>query len=802
MAITDTLVLPADMLVVPVRELSEEVRRQVKTDDGDFAITRPHSRTPSRIVDSEAAELIREFRKPTTVVQAVIRYSKSRNANPEQMLEEAFPMIERLVQARLLVEADSAEADRIRPVFDVGATFAGAEILGCVQALEDTDLYKVKTAEGETAALKLLRPAARAETGRMFDREAFVLERLKGSVSPRLLASGTEDDKRYLLIEWRNGADCSAAASELRNQGDRGALQRMCAAILDAYAQLHSAHVIHSDIHPRNVLVDGNHDVRIIDFGLARISGIESEFRQARRGGIAFFFEAEYAQAARNGHRPPLSSALGEQYSLAALLYVLITGKHYLDFSLEKEEMLRQIAEDGPLPFSDRGEESWPELEEALAKALSKKPEERFASVEEFAARVRSAAAPAAAPALPETAPAGYAAANELLEKMLARLDADGPLFASGVESSPKVSVTYGSAGIAYGLYRIACAHQDAKLLSLADLWGARAARESGSADAFYSKEIEITPEVVGRISPYHTESGIHVMQGLIGHAMYDVVAQQSAIQGFLTAVTAAECDNLDVTLGQSGALLASSLLADTLSGNSLVDVAPLLAFGNGLFNRIWEEITPYPPVRECRQIRYSGIAHGWAGILYALLRWSRSAQMAGPAGMEERLSQLAGLAQHAGRGVRWSWTIGGHHHRDDSGAYVPGWCNGSAGFVHLWTLAHEIFNDERYLRLAEKAAWNAWQSDSQLGNLCCGLAGQAYGLLNLHNYTGEKAWLHRAQAQAQRAAVAIREMPQGVGLEAMVLRSESLYKGELGVAVLAAELDSPEFAVMPFFEG
>jgi serine/threonine-protein kinase len=803
MAITDTLVLPAHMLVVPVKDLSEEVRRQVKTEDGDFAITRPHSRTPSRIVDADAAELIQEFREPTTVVQAVIRFSKARRADPEQLLEEAFPMIERLVQARLLVEADSAEAQKIRPFFDPGATFAGTEILSCIQALEDTDLYKVKTADGEIAALKLLRPRAGAEVGRMFDREAFVLERLDGIVSPRLFKSGVEDERRYLLVEWCSGVDCASAAAELRQLGGREDLQKMCRAILVAYARLHSKNVIHSDIHPRNVLLAGNQAVKIIDFGLARVAGIENEFRRARRGGVGFFFEPEYVRAVRANHRPPQTTAPGEQYALAALLYFLVTGKHYLDFSLEKDEMFRQIAEDGPAAFSDRGVESWPELEKVLVKALSKLPSDRFESVGEFAEQLGVVTVPVASAqyAPSETTPASYGDAEEMLKGMLARLDAAGPLFASGLKTAPKVSVTYGTAGIAYGLYRIACAREDAKLLSLADLWATRAARDGGSADAFYAEEIQITPEVVGRISPYHTASGIHVVQTLIAHAMCDVVGQQAALEGFMRAVMGAGCDNLDVTLGQSGVLLSASLLAETLSGNSLVEVSPLLAFGNRLFNRIWAEIDGYPPIRECRQIRYSGAAHGWAGILYAMLCWHRAAGAALPVGFEERLAQLAGLAQHVGRAARWKWTIGGHHHQDEAGAYVAGWCNGSAGFIHLWTLAHQILKDERYLRLAEKAAWHAWQSEAQIGNLCCGFAGQAYALLNLYKHAGEKAWLHRAQAQARRAARAIREMPPGSGNDPLILRAESLYKGELGVAILAAELAQPEFAAMPFFE-
>jgi len=131
----------------------------------------------------------------------------------------------------------------------------------------------------------------------------------------------------------------------------------------------------------------------------------------------------------------------------------------------------------------------------------------------------------------------------------------------------------------------------------------------------------------------------------------------------------------------------------------------------------------------------------------------------------------------------------------------MSGWCNGSSGFVFLWTLAHQMLGKAEYGTLAEQAGLDAWESDGQIGNLCCGFAGQAYALLNLYKHTGDKAWLHGAQAQAQRAARSIQAMPSSGDYQELAMRAESLYKGELGVAVLAAELEKPESAAMPLFE-
>jgi serine/threonine-protein kinase len=78
------------------------------------------------------------------------------------------------------------------------------------------------------------------------------------------------------------------------------------------------------------------------------------------------------------------------------------------------------------------------------------------------------------------------------------------------------------------------------------------------------------------------------------------------------------------------------------------------------------------------------------------------------------------------------------------------------------------------------------------VGQLCCGLAGQGYALLKLYQYSGERAWLERARRLAEQA-------PAGV-VDTRVSRY-SLYRGYLGPALLAADLERPEQARMPFFD-
>jgi hypothetical protein len=796
MSITDPWILPRGIVITPVEDLPAKLREQVDARDGDFAISRPQSRTPSRILDPQSAALLKEFETPNTIGQAIAHYSSAVNSDPEQTLEDALPMLTQLIGWRLLVPPNSEEAEEIQASFQPGVTAVDCEVLQCIQALEDSEIYQVRRPAGTIAALKILRSGSNAEGCRMLEREGAVLRHLAGTVSPVLLDAGVWESRPYLLLEWCEGVDGGTAAAQLHQ--DRGVeaqkkLFSLCCQILRSYSRLHDQGVIHSDIHPRNIIVDQADRVKIVDFGLSRQETVNQTFGEPPRGGVGFFFEAEYAAAVSRSQQPPCASQLGEQYALAALLYSLLAGAQYVDFSLTKDEMMRQIQEDSPVPFARRSVASWPEVESVLAKALSKDPSARFASVSEFADALSTVEVPEGGWFV-GTPTADPAELDRLVDRTIARVGFSGNLVHSGLSTAPKASLTYGAAGIAYALYRIACGRQEAALLSLADVWCRRAGSDTDNGDSYYNPEIEITPEIVGSISPYHTLSGVHAVQALVSHAMCDANAQAAGVEGFM-AMSQLPCDNLDLVLGRSGTLLVASLLLDTVADGDLVTPDRLEKFGNHTMESVWREIDKQPPVREGTVISYLGIAHGWAGILYAALNWHRSSGAQLPPHLAERLQQLSECAEPSGRGVRWPWALP-QGRQGSPGSYMPGWCNGSAGYIFLWTAAYDVFHDDAYLRLAERAAWHAWESTESISNLCCGLAGQAYGLLNFYKHTGERIWLDRARELCFRAA----------GWDtntyaAMKLTPESLYKGETGVAVLAVELTSPEAACMPFFE-
>lgn len=804
MAITDTFTLPEDLRITPVAQLSSALRAQAGCADEDFAVTRPQSRTPSKIVDPQAAELLRQFATPSTIVEAVLRFSRSQQSDPERVLVDAFPLLEDLILAGLLVAPNTAAAAPIVPSLQPGERVDEFEIVACVQALEDTELYQARhTEQQQIVALKLLRPGAHSALRAALGREAAVLRRLDGSLSPRLVALAESGERPYLAMTWSLSAQVTARAAELGPPGDPQARRErlaLCLALLDAFARLHGQGILHGDIHPNNILVAADGDVTLIDFGLARLDGGGELFGAPPRGGVGVFFEPEYATAFRGQRPTPPASYAGEQYALAALSYMLLTDHTYVDFALEKEELFRQIAEEAPLPFVAHGVEPWPAVEQVLARALSKDPASRYSSVAEFAQMLRLAATGAqpepahTAGSRPDAVPA---AAQECLEELLGQLGPGGALFREGISLAPTASVTFGAAGVAYGLYQIACARGDGALLALADIWATQAARAIGRPDGFYNAALELSPETVGTISIYHTPSGVHAVQALIGGARGDTSVQLAAIEGFVAA-SRGPCDSLDLTLGRSSVLVGSALLLDALPPGLRQRSEGLIQHGNASLDTLWAQLDSYAPIAECREIDHLGIAHGWAGMLFASLRWCQSTGRPLPAGLAGRLQQLAAYAEPVGRGARWPWVLG-----RKGGGYssMPGWCNGSAGYVSLWLLAEAALGGGEYGRLAEHAAWNAWEQESPVGNLCCGLAGQAYALLSLYRQSGERSWLQRAREIARRAALS-RVQRDGSALAELAHFDHSLYKGRLGIAVLAADLERPAEARMPFFEG
>jgi serine/threonine-protein kinase len=799
-SLSDPLVLPKDLTLVPVAELPEAARAQLQADDGDVAVSRAHQRASTKIIDAASAELLRQFSTPKTMAQAVLAYSMAHGADPHATLEAAFPVLRGLINDRMLVtEGVAQDAEAEQPVKPGGAIGAW-RVLRRLRHMEDTELYLAQGPQGAHAVIKIQRPNTTEAITRLLQHEAAVLRWLGGEQAPHLLEEGRLNEageRCFLALAHVPGVDVARAAEDLRQLPDpRAALLALCVSVLDTYARLHERGLVHGDIHPGNILVDGNGQVRLLDFGLARAPDPALGLAAPYRGGVSFFVEPEYAQAGLDRKRPPDANPAGEQYGLAALLYQLLTGSHRLNFSLEREVSYRQIMNEPPLPFAAHKLAPWPAVEAVLARALARSPEARWPSVAAFAQALREAgaelsSAAALAPELPGLDPA----AEGLLDEVLQRAGWQGDWMANGLTLAPTASINYGAAGLAYFLYRVACQRQDPALLPLAELWVTRALACVDDPQGFYNDRIEISQQQVGQATPYHTPSGVFAVRFLIGLAAGDMLAQTQGLAGFVH-IAQRDCQQIDLALGKSGVLIIAALIHEALPDKALAKESGLLALGNSMLDQVWQHIAPHQPIGPGCELRNLGVAHGWAGMMLATLRWCEATGRKVPAELWQRLEQLAACAEPVDRGVQWVWEYG-----PDEPPTMSGWCNGSAGHLLLFTQAARLQDTarerERWLALAERVAWNVWEDPSQFPSLCCGLAGRGYALLALYRATGNAQWLARAQRLANQAAHNVRAYPveESKGYE------HSLYKADVGVAALIADLHAPRDAVFPFFE-
>jgi eukaryotic-like serine/threonine-protein kinase len=807
MDITAPFVLRSDVLLVPVAELDEQLRASIAGEPDDVALTRPRSRTPSTVVEASAARLVELFRQPRPLVEALVLYGRQEGRDPDSILEDAYALLLRLLQAGFMVPAgDGAEIVDAEdgPVLAAGAAVDDVTIVRPLYVLEDTDLYLARGADNRHFALKLQRPGSRV--GPLFEREARVLRAIGGEIAPRLERQGELDGKRYLLMEWCPGVDAELAAGEHRGEPDgRSGTLRVLTAIADAYAELHRRGVLHGDVHPRNVLVDHAGVARLIDFGFAELDGPAEATPDAThafaRGGIPFFYEPEFARAALDGTPPPPATAAGEQFALAAMFYQLVAGAYYADFSMGREAMLHEVLEQTPVPFARRGMPPWPDLEEVLLRGLAKEPADRFPSMDAFAQAIRSVRVPGAGAdgaahrdtrpltdakgrdgvgAIPVLSPLAAAA-----ESILQEIGFDGGSLHAEPERGPVASLNYGAAGVALAVARMAAARSDGGLLALADAWCCRAEALATRPDAFENAEIEMTSAAVGSAAPLHAAAGVAAVRAFIGRAFGDDGMQADAVARFVAASADGHRGH-DLTLGRSATVLGAALLVDSLPAS--IPAEPLLEIGRRHLEETWRWVRTLDDVARAPELTNLGIAHGWAGLLYAALQWHRATGDPLPVGLHDRLEQLGRLAEPASRGVVWPWSLGA----DGPSTTMPGWCNGTAGHVALWALAHSVLGDPHSRDRAIAAAWEAWDAPDGAGTLCCGLVGRSYALLRVHRLTGDRAWLRRAERLAERAA-SFGQFEDDFPL--------SLYKGRVALAVLAADIDRPGEAAHPFFE-
>jgi tetratricopeptide (TPR) repeat protein len=251
------------------------------------------------------------------------------------------------------------------------------------------------------AAVKLLNVSLVGRAGEeRFRREGTILARLSHPRIAHLIDAGVSPaGQPYLVLEHVDGqsVDRYCEAHGLGVEARLGLFLH----VLEAVAHAHANLIVHRDIKPANVLVSTDGDVKLLDFGIAKLierdpawgnAGTGEASALTREGGAALTPEYAAPEQLSGG----AVTTATDIYSLGVLLYVLLSGQHPAGKALASPvTLIKAIVDTEPARLSDsvapgrvrralRGD-----LDTIVAKALKKNAAERYSSVTALADDVR-----------------------------------------------------------------------------------------------------------------------------------------------------------------------------------------------------------------------------------------------------------------------------------------------------------------------------------------------------------------------------------------------------------------------------
>lgn len=232
-------------------------------------------------------------------------------------------------------------------------------------------------------ALKLLRSAllpARFEN--RFRREIELLGRLEHPGIARLYAAGSLDNLPYMAMEYVAGADLRSHASAL----DAAGKLRLLAEIARGVHYAHTRGVVHRDLKPGNILVDGSGQPKILDFGVAHVMEDEDQTQMTVAGQVLGTLPYMAPEQLGGGQVDPRSDV----YALGCIAYELLSGAlpHPGLSTSSLMAAAETVRKQSPQRLSRLAPGCAGDIETIVHKALAFEPSQRYQSAAELAADI------------------------------------------------------------------------------------------------------------------------------------------------------------------------------------------------------------------------------------------------------------------------------------------------------------------------------------------------------------------------------------------------------------------------------
>ena len=229
-------------------------------------------------------------------------------------------------------------------------------------------------------AVKMLHPdlSSNEDLRERFRNEAAALAHLQNPYIVTLYDYYESEEGLFLIMEYIEGMELADHINKVSGPIDEKSAIHYYTQVLDGFKYAHKKKVVHRDIKPSNILIDKDNDIKIMDFGIAKI--VDSEKSLTKTGtqiGTVFYMSPEQVKGENIDRRSDI-------YSLGVTLFQMITGQCPYSNDTTEFQIYNNIVND-PLPDpASIYPGASKHLAQVIAKATQKNVEDRFQSCEEF----------------------------------------------------------------------------------------------------------------------------------------------------------------------------------------------------------------------------------------------------------------------------------------------------------------------------------------------------------------------------------------------------------------------------------
>ena len=231
---------------------------------------------------------------------------------------------------------------------------------------------------GTVVAVKVLRQEYThdPELVRRFKNESKAISLLNHPNIVKVYDVSVNDQLQYIVMEYVDGMTLREYLNERGGKLTSRETVHFISQILKALEHAHANGVVHRDIKPQNIMLLDNGQLRMMDFGIARISRAENQLLSGKTMGSVHYISPEQAK----GDETDCTSDI---YSVGVMMYEMLSGHLPFDADDMVEVAIKQIS-DKPKSLHEIAPEVPNALVEITEKAMAKLPQNRYASAREM----------------------------------------------------------------------------------------------------------------------------------------------------------------------------------------------------------------------------------------------------------------------------------------------------------------------------------------------------------------------------------------------------------------------------------